>query len=159
MPILTRHISKRDFPYQDELNGHSLFEGSWPALANLALDLKTPPMILRLYQGFVGKFVYSAFYQGVLDPDYEVPDLPATSAIMLSMVRRHEGTPWVTLAHALGSGCFIVESRYNLILGGLPPCSSPPSHRYALLPSSASPNLNLGVTALADCAPKRLSIF
>ena len=28
--------------------------------------------------------------------------LPATSVIMLSMVRRQEGTPWVTLAHALG---------------------------------------------------------
>ena len=95
---------KKSTSYQDKLNGHSLLEGSWPALANLALDLKTPPMILRLYQGFVGKFVYSAFYQGVLDPDYEVPDLPATSAIMLSMVRRHEGTPWVTLAHALGGG-------------------------------------------------------
>ena len=68
-----------------------------------------------MYQGFVGKFVDSAFYQGVLDPDYEVPDLPATSAIMLSMVRRHEGTPWVTLAHALGGGCLKVDSRYDLI--------------------------------------------
>ena len=32
-------------------------------------------------------------------------DLPATSVIMLSMVRRQEGTPWVTLAHALGGEC------------------------------------------------------
>ena len=68
-----------------------------------------------MYQGFVGKFVDFTLYQGVLDPDYEVPYLPATSAIMLSMVRRHEGTPWVTLAHALGSGCLKVDSRYDLI--------------------------------------------
>ena len=31
---------------------------------------------------------------------------------MLSMVRRQEGTPWVTLAHALG-GKFDVDDNYD----------------------------------------------